>query len=137
MNEQTKERLFISLSSVLTGTNSLNPDSSRQRLARLESAFGSELTQKTLLKFEEIESRGVPVIESVRNEIMMDENMGKFAKETIILWFSGRFKSLSGSTDYGADFHYVDSLIWKIIEAGKPPGVPGGPYGYWSRKPGE
>ena len=56
---------------------------------------------------------------------------GALAYEIVAAWYSGAYQTAAGL----ADFNLTHALVWRALDFTKPPGLCGGPTGYWADAP--
>ena len=127
---------FISLSTVLTGEQSLDRGLAEKYMQRVSNGpFGDKLND--LLKvFREIVAAGGDLVEEVRQRIMNDPTLGLLAGQVIIIWYTSALPSENGQKwDFPDDpDQYFSGLVWSVIHA-HPPGLSGGYFGHWKYPP--
>lgn len=56
---------------------------------------------------------------------------GALADDIVAAWYSGAYHTAAGV----AEFNLPDALVWDVLTFTKPPGLCGGPTGYWAEPP--
>jgi hypothetical protein len=58
-------------------------------------------------------------------------NTGALADAIVAAWYSGSYDTVAGLATFGL----TNALVWKALKFTKPPGLCGGPTGYWADAP--
>jgi hypothetical protein len=56
---------------------------------------------------------------------------GALADAIVAAWYSGNYDTVAGLATFGL----TNALVWKALKFTKPPGLCGGPTGYWADAP--
>ena len=56
---------------------------------------------------------------------------GALADDIVAAGYSGAYQTAAGL----ADFNLTHALVWRALDFTKPPGLCGGPTGYWADAP--
>jgi hypothetical protein len=56
---------------------------------------------------------------------------GALADAIVATWYSGSYDTVAGRATFGL----TNALVWKALKFTKPPGLCGGPTGYWADAP--
>jgi hypothetical protein len=56
---------------------------------------------------------------------------GALADDIVAAWYSGAYQTAAGL----AEFNLTHALVWRALDFTKPPGLCGGPTGYWADAP--
>ncbi|MCG8054918.1 MAG: hypothetical protein JAY94_04470 [Candidatus Thiodiazotropha endolucinida] len=134
MNEQRKIYLFMGISEILTGFDSLAESIGTDYLKFLSDSFGEQPVIDLLSKYESILDGDEEVVGAIEAHIMRGDEYSTLAKEIIIVWYTSQYKGPEGELHQGSAENYYNSLIWRVIQA-HPPGVSGGAYGHWANSP--
>ena len=125
--------IFVRLSRVLTGKETLDPDLSVAYFERAHVELTTNLD--TLLgRFAALESSGRDPVGAVRDEIMPDPTLGSAAKVILLLWYIGGIKNVGGDWVMQSPDQYYRALVWDAIGA-HPPTLSNGYFGHWKYPP--
>ncbi|HET7447242.1 MAG TPA: sugar dehydrogenase complex small subunit [Methyloceanibacter sp.] len=109
---------------------SLTVDQFRALSARLTGAGLSDLdpaaTAKLLDGFNSLGRGADPVALAASGAVS-----GALADDIVAAWYSGAYQTAAGL----ADFNLTHALVWRALDFTKPPGLCGGPTGYWADAP--
>ena len=126
--------VFLHLSRVLTGKNTLELDLAEAYFERMQTHLGPKL-HSLLTRFAELLDQGKDPIEVVAKEIFPNSAEGPSAKLILLLWYTGGVQ-VPPDNDWemqSAD-HYYRALVWEAIGAHAPTRS-NGYFGHWKYPP--
>ena len=143
MPPPTELDLFLTLSQILTGEETLNKPLAEAYLLRLKTKNPTQM-QKILTKFASLAADPYLAFEVKRRiletKVAGEEDLPLIAQQIIRVWFTSEFfvfgadGKLSTATSTGTQDEYYSGLLWPVVQAHAPSNSKK-KYGYWTKRP--
>ena len=125
--------LFLELSEIMTGFDSLPPKLGALYQAELENLFPAPFKQLLEVFAANKSSDPGNNVEAVGRYIWGDPALQPFAAAVTTLWYNAVL-DFGGKKWVAPPEAYFESLLWKAVDA-HPPALSGGYFGYWRYAP--
>lgn len=126
---------FMEASKALTGFTALDGGLANQYFADANAQFGEEKVKALTDAYKAIAAAGGDVEAEIATKIMGNEELGKVAGASIMLWYWGTFGKIQPAQPVAVRA-YQKGLVWQTFR-GKPMGVPDEAEGVWGVEPAE
>jgi hypothetical protein len=128
---------FLTLSRILTGVETLDPELGAQYLDRLMSSPWSIPVQRILERLRSFHPGGdLPA--QVQQTILPDDTLRPAVCQIVLLWYTSALRDNSSNAAlalrYGDARGYFSGLVWRLLGAHQP-GLSGGYFGHWHYRP--